>query len=85
METAIAPEKIDIDRIIRIYKEQRNHKPAMVRLTAKERIARIKKIKQAMFDYREQIEDAMYRDFKSTRQKLMLQNSTLLLMMPIIP
>jgi aldehyde dehydrogenase (NAD+) len=64
METAIAPEKVDIEKINKIYKEQRNHKPAMVRLTAKERIARIKKIKQAMFDYREQIEDAMYRDFK---------------------
>ena len=64
METAMAPEKVDTDRINHIFREQHNHKPAMVRLTAKERIERIKRIRKAMFDYREQIEDAMYRDFK---------------------
>jgi len=64
METAMATEKVDIDRINRIFKSQHNHKPAMVRLTAKDRIERVKRIRKAMFDYREQIEDAMYRDFK---------------------
>jgi len=64
METAIATEKVDIDRINHAFREQQNHKPAMVRLTAKERIERVKRIRKAMFDYREQIEDAMYRDFK---------------------
>lgn len=64
METALAPEKVDLDRINQIFKSQFNHKPAMVRLTAKERIERVKRIRKAMFDYREQIEDAMYRDFK---------------------
>ena len=64
METTLAPEKVDLDQINRIFKSQHNHKPAMVRLTAKEKIERIKRIRTAMFDYRDQIEDAMYRDFK---------------------
>ena len=63
MEIANTPRKTDSEKINQVYNSQYNHKPAMVRLNAKERIERIKRIKKAMFDYREQIHDAMYRDF----------------------
>jgi len=64
MEIANTSRKTDSEKINQVYNSQYNHKPAMVRLNAKERIERIKRIKKAMFDYREQIHDAMYRDFK---------------------
>lgn len=57
-------DKVDIERIKHLIHQQRMHKPAMLRLTAKDRIERVKRIKKAMFDYRGQIREALYKDFK---------------------
>jgi aldehyde dehydrogenase (NAD+) len=57
-------ETVDIERIKHLIHQQRMHKPAMLRLKAKDRIERIKRIKKAMFDYRVQIQDALYKDLK---------------------
>lgn len=64
MKEALYNEKLDVSRIEKLVHQQRDHKPAMLRLSAKERIERVKRIKNAMFDYREEIHDAMYRDLK---------------------
>lgn len=64
MEETILSEKLDVSRIEKLVHQQRDHKPAMLRLSAKDRIDRIKRIKKAMFDYREEIQDAMFRDLK---------------------
>ena len=60
-------EKVDIERIKHLIHQQRMHKPAMLRLSAKDRIARIKRIKKAMFDYRIQIQEALYKDLKKPK------------------
>lgn len=64
MEDIQTNEKVDVERIASLLHQQRMHKPAMLRLSAKDKIERIKRIKKAMFDYREEIQDAMYKDFK---------------------
>lgn len=64
MEDVLVEEKINTERIEKIVHQQRMHKPTMLRLTAKDRIERVERIKKAMFDYREKIKDAIYRDFK---------------------
>ena len=64
MDDSQTIEKVDIARIESLVQQQRKHKPAMLRLSAKDRIERVKRIKKAMFDYRERIHEAMYKDFK---------------------
>lgn len=64
MEELVLSEKVDVVRIEKLVHQQRMHKPAMLRLSAKERIERVKRIKKAMFDYREEIHDAMFRDLR---------------------
>jgi aldehyde dehydrogenase (NAD+) len=57
-------ENVDLQRIEELIQNQRLHKPAMLGLRAKDRIDRIKRIKKAMFDYRERIQEAIFKDFK---------------------
>jgi len=64
MEDIQTIEKVDLERIERLIHQQRLHKPTMLSYNAKDRIERIKRIKKAMFDYREEIQKAIYDDFK---------------------
>ena len=56
--------QVDKERIERLIHQQRMHKPAMLRLGVKDRIERLKRIKQAMFDYQDRIHEALYKDLK---------------------
>ena len=64
MEDIQTIKKVDVERIASLLHQQRMHKPAMLRLNAKDRIDRVKRIKKAMFDYRTKIQEAIYNDFK---------------------
>jgi len=57
-------EKEVLDRIEDLLHKQRMHKAVMLNLSAKDRIQRIKRIRKAMWDYRSQIQEALYKDFK---------------------
>ncbi len=50
--------------IRRIFEAQRANQQAMAQTTARERIARLRRLQKALMQYRQEIRDALYKDFQ---------------------
>jgi aldehyde dehydrogenase (NAD+) len=65
--TSINTEAIEIKRIFDI---QAKHKSILKKSTASERIAKLNKMKKAIFSMRSEIQDAIYKDFKKPAEEV---------------
>ena len=65
--TSVNTEAIEIKRIFDI---QAKHKSILKKSTASERIAKLNKMKKAIFSMRSEIQDAIYKDFKKPAEEV---------------
>ncbi len=53
-----------VDRIQRIFEAQKRHQYEVARSTARERVAKLNRLHDALFSYQEEIRHALYQDFR---------------------
>jgi aldehyde dehydrogenase (NAD+) len=65
-------ESVDRERLRAVFEAQRAHRWTMARTTAAERITRLKKLKAAIIARREELAEAIHRDYRKPRSEVEL-------------